>query len=90
MSAQPEPSLNRGTGGPSTGSSRPDATDPASPAAAVLSWRPRSPQGLRDAQDRPTHAPGDRLGSARGLLLGLLFGVLLWSLIGLAVWRVLL
>jgi hypothetical protein len=87
MSPEPHrtPASNAGAAEPShrTGSER-------APAATVLPWPGRTAAGPKGADDRPYRAPGDRLGTARGLLLGLLVGALLWILIGIAVWRVLL
>jgi hypothetical protein len=57
--------------------------------AVILPWRPRSVETPHGAADRPLRAPGDRIGTARGLLLGLALGVLLWTVILVAVWRLL-
>lgn len=52
---------------------------------SVLPWRPvSSPTGEQPAD----HAPGSRLGPARGILVGLFAGVLLWLLIGVVAWMV--
>jgi hypothetical protein len=58
--------------------------------AVVLAWRPRAASGAAVIHPAPYYAPGDRLGSARGLLLGLVLGAFLWIGIGVTIYRLVL
>lgn len=94
MPAKPEPNSPHTPGNAMPGMDA-HANGPAQPITArrqatILPWRPRAAPGPDIIGTRPFQAPGNRIGTARGLLLGLLLGTVLWTVIGFAVWRLLL
>ena len=91
MSAQPEPRPSEVPGGlhPSPIRAEPDRPVIVAKPATILPWRARPAPDPATIGMRPYQAPGDRLGSARGLLLGLAIGALLWTAIIAMVWRLL-
>ena len=84
MSAQPEPRSADGTMRPSI-----DPAGRPGSRAKILPWRPRAAPPADSIGARPYHAPGNRLGTARGLLLGLAIGAALWTVILLTLWHLL-
>ena len=89
MSAQPEPRPSEVPGAVHPTQIRAEPPLIVAKPATILPWRARPAPGPDSIGLRPYQAPGDRLGTARGLLLGLAIGAVLWTAIVVMVWRLL-